>query len=83
MRSYTKKELMTQIAGKLSRNFGRSVDEATPQQVFKACALVLRDPPSADAGEITDKGYVNQRAVLQRRADQGRGQVDVEVLQQA
>ena len=33
-------------------------------------ALVLRDPPSADAGEITDKGYVNQRAVLQRRADQ-------------
>ena len=22
-----------------------------------------------DAGEITDKGYVNQRAVLERRAD--------------
>lgn len=33
-------------------------------------ALVLTEPPSADAGEITDKGYVNQRAVLQRRADQ-------------
>jgi feruloyl-CoA synthase len=31
-------------------------------------ALVLAEPPSADAGEITDKGYVNQRAVLQRRA---------------
>ena len=25
-------------------------------------------PPDLDAGEITDKGYVNQRAVLERRA---------------
>jgi feruloyl-CoA synthase len=32
-------------------------------------ALLLAEPPSADAGEITDKGYVNQRAVLQRRAN--------------
>ena len=32
-----------------------------------ARALVLTEPPSADAGEITDKGYLNQRAVLQRR----------------
>jgi feruloyl-CoA synthase len=31
-------------------------------------ALVLTDPPSVDAGEITDKGYINQRAVLTRRA---------------
>jgi feruloyl-CoA synthase len=30
-------------------------------------ALLLAEPPSADAGEITDKGYVNQRAVLTRR----------------
>jgi feruloyl-CoA synthase len=29
--------------------------------------LVLKDPPSIDAGEITDKGYVNQRAALERR----------------
>jgi feruloyl-CoA synthase len=28
----------------------------------------LTEPPSIDAGEITDKGYVNQRAVLQRRS---------------
>jgi feruloyl-CoA synthase len=33
-----------------------------------ARALVLDEPPSTDAGEITDKGYLNQRAVLQRRA---------------
>ena len=32
-------------------------------------ALVLAEPPSTDAGEITDKGYINQGAVLRRRAD--------------
>ena len=31
-------------------------------------ALVLPDAPSMAAGEITDKGYVNQRLTLQRRA---------------
>lgn len=30
--------------------------------------MVLSEPPSLEAGEITDKGYVNQRAVLARRA---------------
>lgn len=33
-----------------------------------ARALILTEPPSIDAGEITDKGYINQRAVLTRRA---------------
>ena len=31
-------------------------------------ALFLIEPPNIDVGEITDKGYVNQRAVLDRRA---------------
>ena len=31
--------------------------------------LVLSEPPSIDANEITDKGYMNQRAVLERRSD--------------
>lgn len=30
--------------------------------------LLMTEAPNADAGEITDKGYVNQRAVLSRRA---------------
>ena len=30
--------------------------------------LLLAEPPSLDANEITDKGYVNQRATLSRRA---------------
>jgi feruloyl-CoA synthase len=33
-------------------------------------ALLLEEPPSIDANEITDKGYINQRAVLLRRADE-------------
>lgn len=33
-------------------------------------AMVLVEPPSIDANEITDKGYLNQRAMLATRADQ-------------
>ena len=31
-------------------------------------AILLDEPPSIDAGEITDKGSINQHAVLKRRA---------------
>jgi feruloyl-CoA synthase len=34
-----------------------------------ARAILLAEPPSLDAGEMTDKGSINQRAVLSRRAD--------------
>jgi feruloyl-CoA synthase len=30
--------------------------------------LLLTEPPSIDDNEITDKGYLNQRAVLAKRA---------------
>jgi feruloyl-CoA synthase len=33
-----------------------------------ARCLILTEPPSIDANEITDKGYLNQRAVLARRS---------------
>jgi feruloyl-CoA synthase len=33
-----------------------------------ARCLILTEPPSIDANEITDKGYLNQRAVLTKRA---------------
>jgi len=29
----------------------------------------MAEPPSMEAGEITDKGYINQRIVRSRRAD--------------
>jgi feruloyl-CoA synthase len=32
-------------------------------------ALLLAEPPSIERGEITDKGYINQRAVLTHRAE--------------
>ena len=30
--------------------------------------ILMAEPPSLDAGEATDKGSINQRAVLTRRA---------------
>ncbi|HEX7156952.1 MAG TPA: feruloyl-CoA synthase [Burkholderiaceae bacterium] len=33
-----------------------------------ARTLLMTEPPSAEAGEITDKGYINQRIVRERRA---------------
>jgi feruloyl-CoA synthase len=32
-----------------------------------ARVLLMADPPSIDGNEITDKGYINQRATLDRR----------------
>ena len=42
MAEYNKAQLTEMIVGKLLRNFGRTVDEATPNHMFKACAMVLR-----------------------------------------
>jgi feruloyl-CoA synthase len=39
---------------------------ATTHRVARV--LLLHDPPSIDANEITDKGYINQRAALENRA---------------
>ena len=30
--------------------------------------LLMTEPPSIDGNELTDKGYINQRAALHRRA---------------
>jgi feruloyl-CoA synthase len=43
-------------------------DEGGGGTTYGTRAILLEEPPSIDAGEITDKGYVNQRAVLERRA---------------
>jgi feruloyl-CoA synthase len=52
--------------GRLLRSFGA---QSTGSSNRIERAIVLKDLPSIDAGEITDKGSINQRAVLQRRAD--------------
>jgi feruloyl-CoA synthase len=41
--------------------------ESSGRSTAPARLLVLEHPPSIDHGEITDKGYINQRAVLERR----------------
>ena len=47
MAEYSKAQLTEMIVGKLRRNFGRDVEDAGPNHIFKACALVLRDIMSA------------------------------------
>jgi len=42
--------------------------ENTGSSTFVARALLLDQPPSLDAREITDKGSINQKVVLERRA---------------
>jgi feruloyl-CoA synthase len=43
--------------------------ESTGSSNRIARAVVLEEPPSLDAGEVTDKGTINQKAVLRRRRD--------------
>jgi len=52
---------IAQGLARLKQQSGNSSGHATR-------ALLLVEPPSVDGGEITDKGYINQRAVLTRRA---------------
>jgi feruloyl-CoA synthase len=42
---------------------------ATGSSNYIARALLLEEPPSIDKGEVTDKGSINQRAVLTHRAE--------------
>jgi feruloyl-CoA synthase len=53
---------VAQGLARLKQQSGNSSGHATR-------ALLLAEPPSVDGGEITDKGYINQRAVLTRRAE--------------
>ncbi len=42
--------------------------ESTGSSTYVARAILLDEPPSIDAREITDKGSLNQKAVLQNRS---------------
>jgi feruloyl-CoA synthase len=48
--------------------FDRLARESTGSSTFVARAVLLEEPPSLDAREITDKGSINQKAVIQHRA---------------
>ena len=52
----------------LGRGLARHNEAAGGSSRRVARALLVAEPPSIDRGEITDKGYINQRAVLRNRA---------------
>jgi feruloyl-CoA synthase len=72
-----------ELAAELKRRLVAFNANRSGSSTCVARALVLEEPASIDAGEITDKGYINQRAVLDRRAAlvdalyEGRGAVIV------
>jgi feruloyl-CoA synthase len=63
------KALGDRLAAELRRRLceAQSANPETSSHTIKRL-LLLTEPPSIDAGEITDKGYVNQRAILQHRS---------------
>jgi feruloyl-CoA synthase len=56
------------LADHLGRALAQLGDNASPSARIERL-LVMGHPASLDAGEITDKGYVNQRQALTTRAD--------------
>jgi feruloyl-CoA synthase len=52
----------------LERTFRQLASAATGSSTRVVRALIMEQPPSIDTGEITDKGSINQRAVLKSRA---------------
>src|SRR6185295_3751499 len=58
----------TVLRARLQPVFDRLAQTSTGSSTRVTRALVMEAPPSIDAGEVTDKGSINQRAVLQNRA---------------
>ena len=56
------------VRARLQTALGKLAAESTGTSTAPVRLLVLDEPPSIDANEITDKGYINQRSVLERRA---------------
>ena len=61
-----RRDTVTQKIGSLLESFA---GQATGNSNRVERAMLLEEPPSLDAGEITDKGSLNQRVILDRRAD--------------
>ena len=62
-RSLEEADVLARLQTALASLRGESASSSTAPTRL----LVLEQPPSIDHGEITDKGYINQRAVLERR----------------
>ncbi|RTL58186.1 MAG: feruloyl-CoA synthase [Rhodocyclaceae bacterium] len=55
------------VVDRVKQGFAALAKGASSTKVRRA--ILLAEPPSAEYGEITEKGYLNQRMVLNRRAD--------------
>ncbi len=55
------------VVGALRDGLARMNAECKGSSMQVRRALLMTDPPSVDGHEITDKGYINQRATLERR----------------
>lgn len=56
------------VKAALAEGLAKHNAQAQGSSMRIARCLVMTEPPSIDANEITDKGYLNQRAVLAKRA---------------
>jgi feruloyl-CoA synthase len=56
------------VVSRFQAIFDELARQATGSSTFASRAVLLDVPPSLDAREITDKGSINQRAVLRNRA---------------
>ena len=56
------------IRAAIARGLAKLKGQGGGSSTHATRALLLAEPASVDGGEITDKGYINQRAVLTRRA---------------
>jgi feruloyl-CoA synthase len=57
-----------ELRATVARRLCECAAAATGSSTRVARAILLDEPPSIDAGELTDKGSINQRAVLRHRA---------------
>jgi feruloyl-CoA synthase len=57
------------LVAEITRRLAALAGQATGSSNRVARALILAEPPSLEHGELTDKGSINQRAVLARRPD--------------
>ena len=55
------------VVDRLKRGLGRMNAEARGSSMQVRRVLLMAEPPSVDGHEMTDKGYINQRATLDRR----------------
>jgi feruloyl-CoA synthase len=57
------------VRGAIAEGLAKLKAQGGASSTFATRAILLAEPASVDGGEITDKGYINQRAVLTRRKD--------------